>query len=156
MRPGVYTLFDLAQVALGSCTVDDIAVSVLTTVIGHNPRVHRMLVDAGALALSKDVSGNKGERKVGFGVVCAADGRPIDGLIVAEVNQEHGLVSGEANCGELSSRYPVGTRLRILPNHACLTAASYDRYYVVRGTDPRVVAVWPKAIGWSLPESAVS
>ena len=68
MRPGVYTLFDLAQVALGSCTVDDIAVSVLTTVIGHNPRVHRMLVDAGALALSKDVSGNKGETKGGVRV----------------------------------------------------------------------------------------
>jgi len=72
MRPGVYTLFDLAQVALGSCTVDDIAVSVLATVIGHNARAGRMLIDAGALALSKDVSGNKGGRTVGYGLVCPA------------------------------------------------------------------------------------
>jgi D-serine deaminase-like pyridoxal phosphate-dependent protein len=41
----------------------------------------------------------------------------------------------------------VGTRLRILPNHACLTAAAHDRYHVVDGgTD--VVAIWPRLNGW--------
>jgi D-serine deaminase-like pyridoxal phosphate-dependent protein len=150
MRPGVYTLFDLAQVALGSCTVDDIAVSVLATVIGHNRPARRMLIDAGALALSKDVSGNKGDRKVGYGLVCpATGGPPVDGLIVADVHQEHGLVASEEVGDELESRYPVGSRVRILPNHACLMAAPYDRYHVVRGTDPRVEGVWPKVTGWS-------
>ena len=149
MRPGVYTLFDLAQVALGSCTVDEIAVSVLATVIGHNPRAGRMLIDAGALALSKDVSGNKGGQKVGYGLVCPATvGRPEDGLTVAEVHQEHGLVAWEGSAGELERRYPVGTRVRVLPNHACLMAAPYDRYYVVRGTDAHVGGIWPKVSGW--------
>jgi D-serine deaminase-like pyridoxal phosphate-dependent protein len=152
MRPGVYTLFDLAQVALGSCTVDDIAVSVLATVIGHNPRAGRKLIDAGALALSKDVSGNRGGQKVGYGLVCpATGGRPEDGLTVAEVHQEHGLVAWEATADELERRHPIGTRVRVLPNHACLMAAPYDRYYVVRGIDPRVVGVWPKVTGWSSP-----
>jgi D-serine deaminase-like pyridoxal phosphate-dependent protein len=150
MRPGVYTLLDLAQVALGSCTVEDIAVSVLATVIGHNPRAGRMLIDAGALALSKDVSGNKGGQKVGYGLVCPATGeRPAEGLIVADVHQEHGLVACEGPADELAPRYPVGTRVRILPNHACLMAAPYDRYYLVRGGDPRVEGVWPKVTGWS-------
>jgi D-serine deaminase-like pyridoxal phosphate-dependent protein len=150
MRPGVYTLFDLAQVALGSCTVDDIAVSVLATVIGHNPRSRRMLIDAGALALSKDVSGNKGGRKVGYGLVCpATGGRPADGLIVADVHQEHGLVACEGPGDGLESRYPVGTRVRVLPNHACLMAAPYDRYYLVRGQDPHIEGVWPKVSGWA-------
>jgi D-serine deaminase-like pyridoxal phosphate-dependent protein len=150
MRPGVYTLFDLAQVALGSCAVDDIAVSVLATVIGHNPRARRMLIDAGALALSKDVSGNKGGRKVGYGLVCpATGGRASDGLIVADVHQEHGLVACEGPDDGLESRYPVGTRVRVLPNHACLMAAPYDRYYLVRGQDPHIEGVWPKVSGWA-------
>ena len=150
MRPGVYTLFDLAQVALGSCTVDDVAVSVLATVIGHNPRAGRMLIDAGALALSKDVSGNKRGQKVGYGLVCpATGGRPAEGLIVADVHQEHGLVACEGPPDELERRYPVGTRVRVLPNHACLMAAPYDRYYLVRGTDPHVEGIWPKVTGWS-------
>ncbi len=150
MRPGVYTLFDLAQVALGSCTVDDIAVSVLATVIGHNPRAGRMLIDAGALALSKDLSGNKAGRKVGYGLVCpVTGGRPMDGLLVADAHQEHGLVACEGPDEGLESRYPIGARVRILPNHACLTAAPYDRYYLVRGGDARVGGVWPKLMGWS-------
>jgi D-serine deaminase-like pyridoxal phosphate-dependent protein len=155
MRPGVYTLFDLAQVALGSCTVDDIAVSVLATVIGHNPRARRMLIDAGALALSKDLSGNQGGRKVGYGLVCpATGGRPVEGFMVADVHQEHGLVAYEGTDDGLESRYPVGSRVRILPNHACLMAAPYDRYYLVRGTDPRVEGVWSKVTGWSAPFSS--
>jgi D-serine deaminase-like pyridoxal phosphate-dependent protein len=151
MRPGVYTLFDLAQVGLGSCTVDDIAVSVLATVIGHNPRAGVMLIDAGALALSKDMSGNKAGRRVGYGLVCpATGGAPTAGLIVADVHQEHGLVAGEGSQEALETRYPVGTRVRVLPNHACLMAAPYDRYYLVRGTAPQVEGVWPKVTGWSL------
>jgi D-serine deaminase-like pyridoxal phosphate-dependent protein len=150
MRPGVYTLFDLAQVALGSCTVDDIAVSVLATVIGHNPRAGRMLIDAGALALSKDVSGNRGGRTVGYGLVCpATGGRPAHGLIVADVHQEHGLVACEGLDSGLDSRYPVGTRVRVLPNHACLMAAPHDRYYLVRGGDRGVEGIWAKVTGWS-------
>jgi D-serine deaminase-like pyridoxal phosphate-dependent protein len=150
IRPGVYTLLDLAQVALGSCTVDDIAVSVLATVIGHNRRTGRMLIDAGALALSKDVSGNRGGRKVGYGLVCAATGgRPEDGLIVADAHQEHGMVACEGDGTGLESHHPVASRVRVLPNHACMMAAPYDRYYLVRGTDPRVEGVWPKVTGWS-------
>jgi D-serine deaminase-like pyridoxal phosphate-dependent protein len=154
MRPGVYTLFDLAQVALGSCTVDDIAVSVLATVIGHNPRAGRMLIDAGALALSKDVSGNKGGQRVGYGLVCpATGGGPVAGLTVVDVHQEHGLVAGAGPDAGLESRYPIGTRVRILPNHACLMAAPYDRYYLVRGRDTRVEGVWAKVSGWSAESS---
>ena len=109
-----------------------------------------MLIDAGALALSKDVSGNRGGRRVGYGLVCAATGgRPVDGLIVAEVHQEHGLVAGAGAEDGLESHYPVGTRVRVLPNHACLMAASYDRYYLVRGTGARVEGQWAKVTGWS-------
>jgi D-serine deaminase-like pyridoxal phosphate-dependent protein len=149
MRPGVYTLFDLAQLSLGTCTIDDIAVSVLATVIGHNPRSRRMLVDAGGLALSKDRSASRLGANVGYGLVCTmSGGPPIGGMYVAEVHQEHGLIAGP-DAGEVpADRFPVGTRVRILPNHACLTAAPYDRYHVVRGENTCVLGVWPKATGW--------
>jgi len=52
---------------------------------------------------------------------------------------------------ELDPNYPVeipvGTRLRVLPNHACLTAAAHDRYYVIDDQND-VIAVWPRMNGW--------
>jgi D-serine deaminase-like pyridoxal phosphate-dependent protein len=149
MRPGVYTLFDLAQVSLRTCTIDDIAVSVLATVIGHNPRSRRMLIDAGALALSKDLSASKLGANVGYGLVCPmTGGPPIGGMYVAEVHQEHGLIAG-LDVGEVvPDQFPVGTRVRILPNHACLTAAPYGLYHLVRGGNTCILGVWRKATGW--------
>ncbi|MBL8669039.1 MAG: alanine racemase [Alphaproteobacteria bacterium] len=147
VRPGVYTLCDLDQVGLGSCDVGDIAASVLATVIGHNRSAGRVLVDAGGLALSKDVSAQEFMPDVGYGLVCPAEGgAPIPGLLVDSVHQEHGLIA--ARTGELPwDRLPIGARVRILPNHVCMTVAPYDRYHVVEGgTD--VVAVWDKATGW--------
>ena len=149
MRPGVYTLFDLAQVSLGTCTIDDIAVSVLATVIGHNPRSRRMLIDAGALALSKDLSASKLGANVGYGLVCPmTGGPPIGGMYVAEVHQEHGLIAGLDMGEDVPDQFPVGTRVRILPNHACLTAAPYGLYHLVRSGNTCVLGVWPKATGW--------
>jgi hypothetical protein len=94
MRPGVYTFFDLDQAARGICGIEDIALSVLATVIGHNPRSRRVLIDAGALALSKDQSAAEFRDGLGFGLVCHAGGTvPLPGLRVAELHQEHGLIA---------------------------------------------------------------
>ncbi len=161
MRPGVYTFFDLDQAARGICGIEDIALSVLATVIGHNPRSRRVLIDAGALALSKDESGAEFRDGLGFGLVChAGSTRPLPGLRVAELHQEHGLIAcdvdGAGNTQQerhealqaLFEALPVGGRVRILPHHACMTAAPYDRYHVVRGAGTQVHAVWGKACGW--------
>ena len=151
MRPGVYTFFDLDQVARGICTVDDVAMSVLATVIGHNPRSGRVLIDAGALALSKDSSGAEFRDDLGYGLVCPADGgAPLAGLHVAELHQEHGLVAGDGDLQALFTALPVGSRVRILPHHACMTAAPYDRYHVVRGAGADVHAIWGKTRGWQV------
>jgi D-serine deaminase-like pyridoxal phosphate-dependent protein len=153
MRPGVYTLFDLDQVALGVCGLEDIAASVLASVIGHNPRSQRVLIDAGALALSKDLSANgfaEGD-EVGYGLVCPMDGRaPLAGLRVAEVHQEHGFIASRSGDAEALFRLlPIGARVRILPNHVCMTAAPYPHYEVLRGGSTETIARWPKAGGWS-------
>ncbi len=149
IRPGVYTFFDLQQAALGVCTEADIALSVLATVIGHNRRSQRILIDAGALALSKDVSAGEFRANVGYGLIRPVRGGslPADNLFVAEVHQEHGLIAAPDG-GELPwDALPVGATVRVLPNHACLTAAAFDRYHVDRG-DGLAGLVWTKAVGW--------
>lgn len=144
MRPGVYMLNDLDQLALGSCSAGGLALSVLTSVIGTYPQRNQVLVDAGALALSKDVSATEFMPEAGFGTI---DG--YAGLSVSDVNQEHGFVSARQPLP--FDRLAIGTKLRVLPNHACITAAAYDRYYVVDSEldgGRTVVDVWDRVNGW--------
>jgi len=147
MRPGVYVFFDLDQVGIGACGLADIALSVLARVIGHNRRAGRILIDAGALALSKDVSAGEFMPQAGYGLICPLDSNePIKGLRVADVHQEHGLIA--SSVGEPPyERFPPGSLLRILPNHACITAAAHNAYQVVDG-GTEVVDRWERVNGW--------
>ncbi|MEJ2383700.1 MAG: alanine racemase [Xanthomonadales bacterium] len=146
LRAGVYVFFDLVQAGLGVCGVEDIALSVLTTVISHNRAHRRLLVDAGGLALSKDRGTAAQAHDCGFGLIARVDdGQPIPGLRVDEVNQEHGLV--ELPPDRAFASFPVGSQLRILPNHACMTAAAYEAYHVIDGT-AGAADCWPRCNGW--------
>ena len=146
IRPGVYMFFDLAQHGLGACKIDDIAVTVLATVISHRPEHGRLIIDAGGLALSKDTSAGAFFLNAGYGWVAdAAHARPLGDLHVAVADQEHGYVKGESLVS-LADRLPIGSRVRVLPNHVCMTAAGYDDYVVVDGVD--VVGRWGRARGW--------
>lgn len=146
VRAGVYMFGDLFQAGIGSCRISDIAVSVLTAVIGHRPERNTLLVDAGALALSKDLSTAKlpPSQQAGYGLVADLAGNLLPGLTVANVYQEHGLVTGSQPID--FTRFPIGSRLRILPNHSCITASAYDRYQVFSG--PQWLAEWPRISGW--------
>jgi D-serine deaminase-like pyridoxal phosphate-dependent protein len=138
VRPGNYVFYDAFQATLGSCRLEDVAVSVLTTVVGSYPERNALIVDAGALALSKDTGPEHIRPGFGYGLVCDLDLRPLPMRIEA-LSQEHGKVAAE-------HPVPVGTRLRILPNHSCLTAAMFDTYQIVeRG---RVVDEWRPVRGW--------
>jgi D-serine deaminase-like pyridoxal phosphate-dependent protein len=138
VRPGNYVFFDAFQATLGSCTLDDCAVSVLTTVVGSYPERGHLIVDAAALALSKDAGPSHIAPDFGYGIVCDLALRPLPMKLVA-LSQEHGKI-------ETATRVPVGTRLRIIPNHSCLTAAMFDRYHVLDGS--RVVDEWRPVRGW--------
>lgn len=147
MRPGVFVFQDLYQVGLGVCTLDDLALSVLTTVIGHRPDRNRLLVDAGSLALSKDRSTAVQADDWGYGRVCDEAGRPIEDLLVIDTNQEHGMITHRGGKALDCSRWPIGARLRILPNHACMTAAAYEGYLVTDGSG-LVTGQWRRCTGW--------
>ena len=148
-RPGVYMFNDAFQAGLGCCRLDDVALTVLTTVIGQRRDLGILLIDAGGLALSKDRSTAGQAEDVGYGLVYDAAGeRRLDGLRVADVHQEHGLIKPLADGASIPfDALPIGARLRIMPNHACMTAAAYDRYHVVDGGD-EIIAEWPRCVGW--------
>lgn len=137
IRPGNYLFFDGFQTAIGACELSDCAFTIVTSVIGLVPEAGRLLVDAGALALSKDAGPVHVHPQCGFGVVTELDGTPLPGLRLASLSQEHGVVRGAP---ELLRRRTLGERLRIVPNHSCLAAACFDRYLVADG--PTVVDEW--------------
>lgn len=145
MRPGVFVFFDLDQLARDACAREDLALSVLASVIAHNRHVGQIVIDAGAPALSKDISANERWPQVGYGSLCDPETMaPLEGFNVAKVSQEHGVIP--VNSDSDYDRLPVGSKVRVLPNHACITAAAYDRYHVVEGTE--VVDEWDRVNGW--------
>jgi len=146
-RAGVYAFGDLVQAELGTCGVDDIAIGVLASVIGHNRRHGRVLVDAGFLALSRDRGTAELPVDWCYGAVCdPVTGAVIDDVIVSSTNQEHGIVTARSGTIDFDL-FPIGSRVRILPNHACATAAAYERYHVTDGGE-RIVDVWERVNGW--------
>jgi D-serine deaminase-like pyridoxal phosphate-dependent protein len=133
LRAGVHTFQDLVMAGLGVCTVDDIALSVLTAVIGHQPDRGWLITDGGWTSLSRDRGTAAQAVDQGYGLVCDIAGRPIPDLIVHATNQEHGIVVDRGGGPLDPGRFPVGTLLRVLPNHACATVAMHERYHVVDG-----------------------
>lgn len=148
MRAGVYMFFDLVMAGIGVCTTADIALSVLTTVIGHQRERGWVLVDAGWMALSRDRGTARQAVDQGYGLACDTEGRVIPDLILSAANQEHGILSLRPGSGETLPEIPVGTRLRILPNHACATAAQFDAYAVLPANRDAALAEWPRFGGW--------
>ena len=146
LRAGVYVFFDLFQAGLGVCDLSDISLSVLTTVISHKPSHQRLIIDAGGLALSKDHSAATHSPDPGYGLILeATTDALIEGLRICSVDQEHGII--ELPDGADFARFPVGSQLRVLPNHACMTAAAYPHYHVVDGSQ-RVIDQWDRCNGW--------
>ena len=147
VRAGVFVFFDLVMAGIDVCKVDDIALSVLGTVIGHQREKGWVLTDAGWMAMSRDRGTSKQPVDQGYGIVCDVSGRPIEGLIVSDASQEHGIISHRSGDPARLPDLPVGTRLRILPHHACATAAQYNRYSVLDGSD-RIADSWERFSGW--------
>ena len=148
VRAGVFVFFDLFMTGVGICTIDDIALSVLATVIGHQADKGWILIDAGWMAMSQDRGTSKQVVNQGYGLVCDVGGKPYGDLILADANQEHGIVTVRPGSNAVLPDLPIGTRVRILPNHACATGAQHQRYCVVRGGSDVIEAYWPRFGGW--------
>jgi len=141
VRAGVYMFGDLFQAQLGTHGLDDIAMTVLASVIGRKPARGAVLLDAGGLAMSKDRSTAAAPVDYGFGLMLDLDGAPSFGpAILTRTHQEHGEVSPAPNL-------PIGAKVRVAPNHTCMTAAAHPCYHLVDG-GREVIAVWDRVNGW--------
>lgn len=141
VRAGNYCFFDVMQVAIGSCAADDVALSVLAAVV-HRDR-GKVILDAGAIALSKDAGIADPDGVTHYGRVVTLEGEDL-GLRVTALSQEHGWV--DVPDAARLDRLTVGTRVRVLANHSCLTAAQFGEYAAVEGT--RIVERWVNHRGW--------
>ena len=134
LRAGVYVFFDLFQAGVGVCQISDIALSLLVTVIGHQMEKGWVITDGGWMALSRDRGTANQKIDQGYGLVCDVHGHLIDDLWVSGANQEHGIISARNGRKINPKDFPIGMRLRILPNHACPTGAQHPCYYVVNNS----------------------
>jgi len=141
VRPGNYVFNDYTQAVIGSCSVSDCALTVLASVISHQPGGKHFLTDAGALALSKDVGPVHAKNDMGMGILYEnyKRKRMFAHLQLVSLSQEHGKVVADDGFA-IEGKFQIGDRVRILEHHACLTAANFDRYYVTRNDE--VVAEW--------------
>jgi D-serine deaminase-like pyridoxal phosphate-dependent protein len=140
-RPGNYIFFDAFQAAIGSCSFDDCALTVLAAVVHRNGHHNKVVIDAGAIALSKDRGAVDFEPSCGYGRVLDLEGRDL-GLVVTSVSQEHGEIMSQ-NC---NNKLVVGDRVRVLANHSCLSAAQHSHYYIFERGE--IVDQWPIVRGW--------
>jgi D-serine deaminase-like pyridoxal phosphate-dependent protein len=147
LRAGVFVFFDLCMAGIGVCSLQDIALSVLATVIGHQHEKGWTLLDAGWMAMSRDRGTAAQPVDQGYGLVCDIAGRPLADYILLGANQEHGIMARRPGSPPDGLHLPVGTQLRILPNHACSTAAQYPAYQVI-GPDGDLRGTWQRFSGW--------
>ncbi len=147
VRAGVYTFFDLVMAGTGVCDINDIAATVVTTVIGHNREQGWLFVDAGWMALSADRGTEKQPNDCGYGLVTTSDGTLQTNLRVVTVNQEHGIIASTEPNALNPDDFPIGTRLHILPNHACATASMHSIYHVFDELN-NSHEVWTRIQGW--------
>jgi D-serine deaminase-like pyridoxal phosphate-dependent protein len=148
VRAGVFAFFDLVMAGLGVCRTDDIALSVLATVIGHQHEKGWTIIDAGWMAMSRDRGTANQAVDQGYGLVCGVDGRPLEGdFILVGANQEHGIMARRSGPKDDAQPLPVGTLVRVMPNHACSTAAQYPHYNVLT-PGGLVATTWQRFSGW--------
>lgn len=142
IRPGNYIFFDAFQATLGSCGFQDTALTVLTSVVHRDHVRKKLIVDAGAIALSKDRGAVDIDPGCGYGHVLDTEGNET-GMRVSSLSQEHGQIEAPAI---LFDSFKVGDRLRILANHSCLTAAQHSHYNVIENGE--IVDRWEIHRGW--------
>jgi D-serine deaminase-like pyridoxal phosphate-dependent protein len=131
IRPGNYVYYDRTQVALGSATWDDCALTVLARVVSR-PATDRLIFDAGSKILTTDVARGAGDIS-GFGVVLESveSSRPDQNLLIERLSEEHATVRirGESNLRP-------GDLVRIIPNHSCVVSNMVDEAWLVSGSAP--------------------
>ncbi len=125
IRPGTYVFYDLTQVDLFACRLEDCALTVLATVVSR-PAKNRVVIDAGKKALTSDPRGRSGKNG-GYGWILEKQ------VAITRLSEEHGVIESDA-------AFEIGEKVRIIPNHACVVVNMFDEMYGIR--DDRVARLF--------------
>lgn len=129
MRPGNYVYFDRTQVGLGAASIDDCALTVLSTVVAKHPG--RIVLDAGSKTLTND--GARGFSPLpGYGALSpSADPAlaPDDRFILERLSEEHATVRTLDGAPALK----IGDLVRIVPNHSCTVSNLMEMVHMADG-----------------------
>ncbi len=121
LRPGNFVYYDLAQKQIGSCAFDQIAVALACPIVAIHPERKEIIIYGGGVHFSKERMEDD-EYGTIYGIVVNPNGenwdRPIPGMFVRSLSQEHGIVSVPE---EIIPNYKIGDVLLILPVHSCMT-----------------------------------
>lgn len=131
MRPGTYIFNDRTTAAIGACTLDECALTVLATVVSTAVQ-GQAVIDAGTKALGREPI--RGASAEGFGSLLTDPA-----VVVNSMSEEHGIL----DLSRATWRPRVGDRVRIVPNHVCIAVHLADAMFGVR--DGAVVSSWPVA-----------
>lgn len=143
LRCGNYIFYDAFQATLGSCNFEDCALTVLAAVVHRDSERQKIVVDAGAIALSKDRGAVEFDANCGYGRVYDLSGNDLN-LRVGSLSQEHGEI--HVSDEKVFNNLKVGSRVRILANHSCLTALQHSHYHIL--DDGKLVDRWEINRGW--------
>jgi D-serine deaminase-like pyridoxal phosphate-dependent protein len=132
VRPGNAVFFDLMQEAIGSCSIDDIAVCLAAPVSEIHPERQEVVVHAGAIHLSKESVRENNQTIYGKPVFFDNQGwtEPIPGAFLRSVSQEHGVVHIPT---PFMKKIKPGSLIGILPVHSCLAAQAMQQYLTLEG-----------------------
>ena len=120
IRPGTYIFNDWNTVLTGACTLDDCAASILTTVVS-TPRPGHMIIDGGSKTFSSDRPAIGDAATFGF----LAE---VPNAVFHRMNEEHGYI----DITRADTRFRVGDRVRIIPNHICVAMNLHEQVYGIR------------------------
>ncbi|MDD4386068.1 MAG: alanine racemase [Bacteroidales bacterium] len=132
LRPGNYAFFDMQQASNGICSTSNIAIALICPVVAVYPERSQAIIWGGAVHLTKDFYvDNQGNKS--FGAVCKINPdytwtKPIEGMYLESISQEHGLVRAQ-NC-EAIRTLKEGDLIAVLPPHSCLTADKMGEFWV--------------------------
>lgn len=129
IRPGNYVFNDAIQVRLGVAAWADCALTVLTTVVSRHRDAggqERLFLDAGKKILTSDT----GYRTDGHGQLLynPRTMEPLPHARIVALSEEHGWVRVTGG-----ATLDVGDRVRVVPNHACVSVHTQDLVYLIDG-----------------------
>jgi len=135
IHPGNYVFYDVHQYKIGSTDENNISNAVLSRIITKHSGDHpRLICDAGALALSKD----QGPKHLGYEQWGMIQGHPE--LRLHSISQELGIIIAAEGYTLEVEKYQIGSLLKILPNHSCLSSYNFEKYHIIH--QDQVIDEW--------------